>query len=467
MHQGIEDRLVLRGNDSINKKNEKLELEKTTLIEEPIKDLNEISKEHSNDLASPEKEDSYDWSLGKIPAFKKDNLAKDKGKKFIKMVSSVKKKPPPESKIGRFLVLLLFILLVFAIIFYLLNYYESKQEIFDRELARYQIAQDVEQSPLIKSPQDAVDLYQEEINIVNHNILPEAELVNDVPKEDFKDLLELGLEKDFIEKMPEQKKPEGLDETSEKPEPLETNIVELKPQKLQKLQDKTSAEKDLTDALEKPTQNIYEASRKASINIKSTPSKEMLAYKAYQNKDFVMAEKLYLEAIAMNSRSLSAFFGLGAIAISRGEYNKALSFYKRAEEINPNHPKVQKALAQLLSLAGSDSGQRQDLKSLISEHPNDPNLPFALGNWYAKNGNWVQAQKHYFNAYKLDNEKFDFALNLAVSLDHLGEYSLAKKYYKIALSLGDNSQEVNFVVLNSVKSRLLALKTFLLDGVAE
>ncbi|MEE9161157.1 MAG: tetratricopeptide repeat protein, partial [Gammaproteobacteria bacterium] len=52
---------------------------------------------------------------------------------------------------------------------------------------------------------------------------------------------------------------------------------------------------------------------------------------------------------------------------------------------------------------------------------------------------WPQAQQSFFNAYKLETSNPDYAFNLAVSLDHIGQQQSAIDYYNVALKLADNS----------------------------
>jgi Flp pilus assembly protein TadD len=62
-------------------------------------------------------------------------------------------------------------------------------------------------------------------------------------------------------------------------------------------------------------------------------------------------------------------------------------------------------------------------------------LHFALGNYYAQQARWGEAQQAYFNAYKLEPDNTELAFNLAVSLDRLGQRKLAAQYYQRALQL--------------------------------
>ena len=62
----------------------------------------------------------------------------------------------------------------------------------------------------------------------------------------------------------------------------------------------------------------------------------------------------------------------------------------------------------------------------------------ALGNHYAVQARWSDAQAAYFKAYSADAGEPDYAYNLAVSLDQLHQPKLALEYYRRALALAAN-----------------------------
>lgn len=83
--------------------------------------------------------------------------------------------------------------------------------------------------------------------------------------------------------------------------------------------------------------------------------------------------------------------------------------------------------------------------------PNTPHLTraqavanFELGNHFAKQNHWEEAQKHYFSATTAAPYSADFALNLAVSLDHLNLLKPAHEHYVRALTLSVNDPFTNF-----------------------
>jgi Flp pilus assembly protein TadD len=90
-----------------------------------------------------------------------------------------------------------------------------------------------------------------------------------------------------------------------------------------------------------------------------------------------------------------------------------------------------------------DDNRESRLKSLLNEQQDSSSLHFALGNRYAEQSRWAEAQQSYFNAYRLEPNNAELAFNLAVSLDRLGQKLSAAQYYQRALQL-DPEQHAGF-----------------------
>jgi Flp pilus assembly protein TadD len=90
-----------------------------------------------------------------------------------------------------------------------------------------------------------------------------------------------------------------------------------------------------------------------------------------------------------------------------------------------------------------DANPESRLKTLLNDQPGSAALHFALGNRYAEQSRWGEAQQSYFNAYRLDPGNAQLAVNLAISLDHLGQKKSAAQYYQQALQL-DPDQSAGF-----------------------
>jgi len=158
-------------------------------------------------------------------------------------------------------------------------------------------------------------------------------------------------------------------------------------------------------------------------------------YAAYQAGDLAKSRADYQQVLREEPANRDALLGLAAVELRAQHYELADSYYQRILQADPRD-----AYAQAGSMALR--GQQLDpvqvesrMKSLIAADRSATVLHFTLGNQYAQQGRWAEAQQAYFKAFAADPDNPDFAFNLAVSLDQLHQASLALEYYQRALAL--------------------------------
>ncbi len=168
----------------------------------------------------------------------------------------------------------------------------------------------------------------------------------------------------------------------------------------------------------------------------------MQAYQALQSGDFAKASTLYQQVLDMEPRSVDALLGLGAIAAKEGRIEQAAQHYQRALELEPRNAFAQGGLIAIIG--GADrQGSESRLKLLIAREPSSF-LYFTLGNLYAEQGQWPGAEQAYFQAYQQQPDNPDYAFNLAVGLEHLGQTRLALDHYRKALDLSFKKGHASF-----------------------
>jgi tetratricopeptide (TPR) repeat protein len=155
------------------------------------------------------------------------------------------------------------------------------------------------------------------------------------------------------------------------------------------------------------------------------------AYLAYRGGKLEQAQQQYLKVLNLDSNNTDALLGLGVIAQHRGEDNVAAHYYARVLALDPRNAVANAGMSALTN----DDNRESRLKILLNEQQNSSSLHFALGNFYAEQSRWSEAQQSYFNAYKLAPDHAELAFNLAVSLDRLGQKKAAAQYYRRALQL--------------------------------
>lgn len=166
------------------------------------------------------------------------------------------------------------------------------------------------------------------------------------------------------------------------------------------------------------------------------------AYAELQAGRFDSAAGLYERLLKSEPMNVDALLALAAIAQQAGRPDDASRHYLRILELDPRHALAQSGLIGLLGRAEPLAAETR-LKQLIAREPS-AFLFFTLGNLYADQSLWAQAQQAYFQAHHLEPANPDYAYNLAVGLEHLGQSKLALEFYRRALKLAADRERVNF-----------------------
>lgn len=161
------------------------------------------------------------------------------------------------------------------------------------------------------------------------------------------------------------------------------------------------------------------------------------AFDSYQRGDLADSRDAYRQVLQREPLNRDALLGLAAIDVRSRSFDTAEARYIKLLELDPRDVNAQ---AGLMALRGQVDPMQSEsrLKTLIATSPNATPLHFALGNQYAQQARWAEAQAAFFKAYSGDPENADFAFNLAVSLDQLRQRTPALQYYHRAIALAAN-----------------------------
>ena len=152
-----------------------------------------------------------------------------------------------------------------------------------------------------------------------------------------------------------------------------------------------------------------------------------------QRNDLGSARRNFGQALQRDPNNIDALLALAAIAQFQGRSVEADALRQRALVANPADSSVQAANLNSAPASTDPQATESRLKTLLSAQPESAPLNFALGNLYARQQRWPEAQQVYFNAVAADGDNPDYLFNLAVSLDHIRQSRPAAQYYRLAL----------------------------------
>ena len=157
------------------------------------------------------------------------------------------------------------------------------------------------------------------------------------------------------------------------------------------------------------------------------------AWNAFQAGDLKASLAGYQRAASEEPNNTDALHGLAAIALRQGRQADAGATYRRILDLTPQDSLAQATLVSLMESRGEQAAESR-LQSLLAKAPQSAAAHFSLGNQYAQEGRWPDAEQAYFHALALAPDNPDYRFNLAISLDQLGQAKEAAKHYRGALT---------------------------------
>ena len=179
------------------------------------------------------------------------------------------------------------------------------------------------------------------------------------------------------------------------------------------------------------------------------------AWQAYNAADYTQASTLYEQVLAREKNNRDALMGMGAIALKYADVSSAKHYYNRLLQLDPRDAIANAAIINMNATA-IDALSESKLITLLRQDPRAAHLHYALGNKYAAQNKWPEAQAAFFSALEHDSSNANYAYNLAVSLERIGKPDAAARYYQSAITYAQNSN-ISFS-LDVVKKRLEQLK---------
>ena len=426
-----------------------------------------LTKQHNEDdniqpevlSRKNEVEDSYDWSLGKLPGYDEksvnqpsENHYKEESELPNPILSTNKRfaKKFRLSSIRQFIfgrssniaIFVLFSVLVLSIVGFFSVYYFQQQEMeLDQNMRKYKLVRTVLPSQFEASNDTQVKGVVSNNEELRHDSTP----TNNLPETK-------EAEYSTLEQKPVPKtKPEQVLTKLTKDEVLEVLAPVAKPVVKPKVE-------KLVPVSKAPVQ------KKSEFIITQTNQESDIqrAYTALYNGDLNVANQSFEKVLISDPNNVSALNGYAATQAQLGNDSEAIAHYQKVLSLDSNNLYAFEAMISMLGDSLNGAEWKDEIKRVLEIHSDSAALNYALGNFYAKESDWIIAQTYYFDAYVLDNQNADYLVNLAVSLDHLGQYDLAEKYYTLAL-VHASGKSLSFDEAQ-IKQRLAVIRQFIEAG---
>lgn len=156
-------------------------------------------------------------------------------------------------------------------------------------------------------------------------------------------------------------------------------------------------------------------------------------YEALRQGDLANARRYYQAALAGDPNGIDALLGLATVEGRAGDRAGAQRLYRKVLTLDAKNATALAGLAAVADLSRPESIE-PTLRADIARYPNSAALHMTLGNLYASQSRWADAQSAFFEAHRLDPQNADVLYNLAVALDNLNQAKLAGDFYRRALA---------------------------------
>jgi len=162
------------------------------------------------------------------------------------------------------------------------------------------------------------------------------------------------------------------------------------------------------------------------------------AYEAYTAGNLESSQRLYNQMLRSEPGNIDALLGLAAIATQQGNSDQATRHYLAVLQRDPRNTYAQAGLIGIAGGADPLSAETR-VKQLIAREPS-AYLYLILGNLFVDQNRWPDAQQAYFQAHHLQPDNPDYAYNLAVALEHIGQPKAALEFYRRAVQAAAKSR---------------------------
>ena len=178
-------------------------------------------------------------------------------------------------------------------------------------------------------------------------------------------------------------------------------------------------------------------------------------YKAQIDKEYDKAISFYLRYIELDPDYAIAYYNLGNAYYDQGNHTKAIESYKKAIELNPDDAQAYYNLGYAYREQGNNAKAIESYKKAIELDPDYAKPYYNLGLAYYNQGNLTKAIELWEKAIELDPDYTKPYYNLGYAYRKQGNNAKAIESYKKAIELNpdDVSAYVNMGIVYSEQGK--------------
>lgn len=173
-------------------------------------------------------------------------------------------------------------------------------------------------------------------------------------------------------------------------------------------------------------------------------TKSMLheALKLYSQGDVQSARAAFARVLAVDPKNADAYFNLGAIAESQGDFRAALNYYQKASESNPDDPDIVSAISSMQGKLANSMAKNTGTDQSASDDEHWQALKAKVDKAAAayKAGEYDQAIEILQNVEKQAPERADVHYALSQAYKAKGRYEEAKAALNQSMAMDPNNQ---------------------------
>lgn len=142
------------------------------------------------------------------------------------------------------------------------------------------------------------------------------------------------------------------------------------------------------------------------------------------------AIQLWERCLQLDPKFADAYYSLGRLAFTKGDYATAEPQLRQAMELDPRSATIPLQLAETLMPLGQFTDAAAVLETFVRHHPNSAEGWVRLGQAYQQAGDARNAKRCHLQAIERDPEQLDAYYGAGLALQKLGETGPASEYFE-------------------------------------